>query len=511
MSDDAPTATGRAGKPAKFNKYAWLKNTTHAPGITGAQWYALIEVFNRSDAAGGNAYLSAEALARVSGLSERAARKALVTLVDRGVIVRVAKGGRAGDGRQWASTYALGDLLSPNESGRRPVDPANGPTNLSGQPEQECRSTPEVNRNESAGRHAGRPEQECRSSGGSTGTFGYVNRHFEVPQPEPQFLPSDQLPTDQLSTDQLARGSTPGNAHARARESQDDVSALADLEHLFGGSTGAPADPPAALVVDAGVVDAPPAEEGTPHTFGRRTPHEPPRRTLYDAGNGVARVRLPGDYPDLLDPKGTALKLMPGMLEAEGRAFLDAYRLSGQPQDRRGLRTYLAAAPKDDDGRKIAPEPIGEPAPTTPGNEVPTGTVSADAPPNPDGSRNELPDPGALPHPAASGQCAPEDATAEQLSQIRAKMRTAILRGLKNGPRRLSKVQSAATGSCYRHQDLVPQPADLFRDVVHDLAQEALIVVTYDEPERPRPNGTKPARVAALTSAGRAVLQEVAA
>ncbi|MGD3153721.1 helix-turn-helix domain-containing protein [Tsukamurella tyrosinosolvens] len=156
-------------------------------GLTTAQLYAIIAVFNRVNEHGEKAYLSAESLARNTGISDSSARRALKSLADRGILIRRERGGRSGDGQAWASTYALGQLTGSTDH-RRPVDPVAQPV------------TGEL------------------LSEGSTAHSRDVNRSIVPSQPVTSDPPSDPPTTDPPTTDPPAGGVALVNAGASTRE-----------------------------------------------------------------------------------------------------------------------------------------------------------------------------------------------------------------------------------------------------------------------------------------------------
>ena len=279
-----------------FSKLQWLKDAPRL-GLTASQWCALIEAFGRTDASGRNARLSAEALSAVAGISDRGARQALGDLVARGILIRTSRGGRSRDGRQWASTYALGQLSTgsalPVDSRPAPVE-AHRATSTGSTLPVESRSTGStvpVEHDPSA------DGVKPRSTGSTVpvvgdprpGVSGYQPANPRY-QPEAHFLPSDQLPSDPSSyvSNAGARG------ERRRKDSQTEEPASRHLQAV---------DP--ANHIPAGSGSSRPADvaaQGPSIAVPNDGPDLPPHRR-FDDPNGGVRLQL---NPDRLTPDQTA-------------------------------------------------------------------------------------------------------------------------------------------------------------------------------------------------------------
>jgi hypothetical protein len=88
-------------------KYLWFQEMSGMT-IPPLTFRVLVELHNYTDGHGRNAYPGIKNLAAAACCSEKTVRRALVDLEDTwGVIKRMAKGGRSGDGKHWASRYEL--------------------------------------------------------------------------------------------------------------------------------------------------------------------------------------------------------------------------------------------------------------------------------------------------------------------------------------------------------------------------------------------------------------------
>ena len=108
-------------------------------------------LYHFSDGDGNNAFPGNTQLARKCGVSESTVKDALKLLKQTGCIEQVSRGGRAGDGRKWASNYSL--LIPGSTSGESDLE-----TSTSGESDLETDSQ--------------RPESGLSTSGTDFSTSG---------------------------------------------------------------------------------------------------------------------------------------------------------------------------------------------------------------------------------------------------------------------------------------------------------------------------------------------------
>lgn len=203
MPDEAESI--RPETPGFSNKFDWLRSVTAVPGLTVVQFYALLEVFNRSDADGRRAYVSARSVAEKSGKSERRVQGALRELVDARLIRRVTRGGRGG-GRNLASEYALGD---PREFALSPAVEVDTATSTTGH-QRPVVDTPTTGHQRPVDREKDNDDHR---------TFSTDHRTFTVRPPDAGVGPSDPLPDPYPSDPSAASESL----RYVTREADDDV------------------------------------------------------------------------------------------------------------------------------------------------------------------------------------------------------------------------------------------------------------------------------------------------
>lgn len=130
----------------RFNKYAWLKLASNAymgedeerPDYspTLAEHRVLIQIFNYTNEAGEGARRGSAKMARETGLSSRAVKQNLKSLVDKGWLRQQSQGGGRGHAAVYALSYPKGAAertVSAVKGERRSMETVNGEA-LNGEP-----------------------------------------------------------------------------------------------------------------------------------------------------------------------------------------------------------------------------------------------------------------------------------------------------------------------------------------------------------------------------------------
>ncbi|WP_134797034.1 helix-turn-helix domain-containing protein [Mycobacterium avium] len=109
-----------------FSKLQYLKEL-HGAAMKDSTFRVMVTVFNYTNAEGRNAFPGNEALARDCNTSVSTVKRALKELTEKGWLIKVAPGGRGGDGAHWATKYDLGNRwCGETKSQRLTRDPSAG-------------------------------------------------------------------------------------------------------------------------------------------------------------------------------------------------------------------------------------------------------------------------------------------------------------------------------------------------------------------------------------------------
>jgi len=119
--------------PLNANRFSKLTSLKALRGheISNGAYRVLLAIFNYTDEAGENAHPGEQRLAADTGLSPRSVRNYLKSLTKDGYLVKGPRGhGNGGQGRGFATVYALGMSELPAESRQLDEEPTGETRNL---------------------------------------------------------------------------------------------------------------------------------------------------------------------------------------------------------------------------------------------------------------------------------------------------------------------------------------------------------------------------------------------